>query len=107
MKVELDLYTQEGFEWPRCYYDQNLRCGDRETDGLAGNPRDAEEPRASGQIAALCECPSCPLRCAIRDALAKLVPTTCGNIKSQWRCQKVVGHDGQHFWASEEYQVYW
>ena len=57
-------------EWPRCFYDRTLRCGDPKTGALTGYgqpPR--EEHNKSWHVADMCNCPSCPLRCAIRDAL--------------------------------------
>lgn len=57
--------TFEG-DWPRCFYDPKLLCGERET-AIAGNdsPAAAELVRRGWHVADLCECPSCPVRCAL------------------------------------------
>jgi len=53
-------------EWPWCYYDPKLLCGERGT-AVAGNysPAAHELVRRDWHVADLCECPSCPIRCAL------------------------------------------
>lgn len=60
--------VMHGDAWPRCYYDESLLCGERETGALTGyNQRDPEwRVWHSGDM---CRCPSCPLRVAISGAL--------------------------------------
>lgn len=69
-RIQLEIYTPDG-EWPKCYYDQDLLCGHRDTGKLKGYHQEDPNHQGSWHIADMCNCPSCPLRCAIRDRLAK------------------------------------
>lgn len=66
MKINLNLPGSK--YWPRCFYNKELRCGDPKTRGTGG-PTDVALVDRGWHVADVCECPSCPLRCAIRDAL--------------------------------------
>lgn len=68
MKIELTIWGTK--EWPRCYYDHNLKCGDPKTGALEAY-NIVNENNPSWHVGNMCNCPSCPIRCAIRDALAK------------------------------------
>jgi len=59
-------------EWPRCFYERGLLCGDPRTGRLRGINTVEHDFNKSWHIADMCRCPSCPLRCAIRDALSKV-----------------------------------
>jgi hypothetical protein len=71
MKVELDLYGKD--EWPRCFYDQDLLCGDPKTGAFVGYEQETEETRElvrrGWHVANMCHCPSCPLRVALSTAV--------------------------------------
>jgi len=58
---QLFAFAHRG-EWPRCYYDREKLCGDPET----------REDKGKWHVADMCDCPSCPVRCAIRDELWRL-----------------------------------
>ena len=66
--MKIRLVARGSKEWPRCFYDQSLRCGEPGTGALKGYGQ-ADEINRSWHVADMCNCPSCPLRCAIRDAL--------------------------------------
>lgn len=66
----LRIYTPDG-EWPRCYYNHDRLCGERETGMLTGYGQ-RKEGNPSWHVADMCSCPSCPLRCAIRDVVWEL-----------------------------------
>lgn len=53
-------------DWPNCLYEPTLLCGERET-AAAGNDSHflAEQVRRGWHVADFCNCPSCPVRCAI------------------------------------------
>jgi len=63
MKIELNLWGKE--EWPHCYYNPALLCGERETGRYLGYNQEKEDINISWFTADMCNCPSCPLRCAI------------------------------------------
>lgn len=56
-------------EWPMCFHDRTKPCGHPETRGTGG-PTDLAIVSRGWHVADLCETPSCPVRCAIRDVLA-------------------------------------
>jgi hypothetical protein len=66
--VTLRMFTP-GAEWPRCYYDRSKLCGDRLLDNKPDGYKEYTPENPSWHIAGFCECPSCPVRCAIRDAM--------------------------------------
>jgi hypothetical protein len=49
-------------DWPTCFYHPEKPCG---------APGHDELGRLGWHIASLCDCPSCPIRCAIREARVK------------------------------------
>lgn len=58
-------------EWPTCYYSPEHRCGDRMVENKPDAFGEWEPKNPSWHIAGFCECPSCPVRCSVRDALAR------------------------------------
>jgi hypothetical protein len=60
--------------WPKCLYDPKLLCGEPATGALLayGQTEESKEKvRRQWHVADMCDCPSCPLRCLIRDEVAR------------------------------------